>query len=131
VTLSEYLRTGASEPFVWGKTDCCAWTSGWVREACGLDPVAPYLSRYRTEIGAARLVTQGGGFMAWVSACVEAVGLAETEAPIPGDIGIVEDRSGNKAVAICAGRVWAAKAPTGLLITEARPLRAWRVPCLR
>jgi hypothetical protein len=130
MTLAQYLRAGASQPFVWGETDCCAWVSGWVREATGLDPVGPYRSRYQTEIGATRLIKRGGGFVSWISACIEATGLRQTDVPMAGDIGVVQDVNGGRAVAICAGPVWVAKGPRGLIGGKATPIMAWSVPCL-
>lgn len=127
MTLSDYLRAGAARPFAWGGCDCCSWASGWVAARRGVDPSAAWRGRYRTAHGAALMIRRAGGdLLAVASVAMASAGLAVTEAPRPGDIGVIETVRG-QALAIRTQTGWAAKAQAGITVAPFACLRAWRV----
>lgn len=52
--------------FAWGEWDCCLAAAAWIERATGLDVAAPFRGRYRTRLGAARVLQAfaGGGVAA-------------------------------------------------------------------
>jgi hypothetical protein len=44
----------------WGRDDCALWCANILREALGYDGAARFRGRYRTRIGAARVLGQAG-----------------------------------------------------------------------
>ena len=126
VRLADYLRAGAARPFAWDLCDCCSWACGWVLLSRGVDPSAQWRGRYRTARGAVLHLRRGGGLLALASAAMAAAGLAETEQPMPGDIGVVDTVNG-PALALWAGRRWACKSEGGIVIADFTPLRCWSV----
>ena len=126
--LAGFLRASGARPFAWGVQDCCLWGADWVRLATGRDPAAGWRGRYRTAIGAARLVTRRGGFEAHVAACLADAGLTETPDPQPGDVGVIMWPNG-PVLAVRTSAGWAHKLEAGIVITGGCLIRAWSVPC--
>lgn len=135
--LSDFLRAGAARPFVWGEADCCTFACDWVLTRLGKDPALPWRGRYRTARGAARHLLRGAG--AWplsgalipISAkAMESAGLQPTDAPKPGDIGLVETSNGF-ALAIRTRTGWACKSPGGITVAPFHAFSVWTHPCLR
>lgn len=89
MTLSEFLRFGAATPFRWGTSDCCLFPSDWIRERTGIDAAAPLRGRYGTAFGAFRHIAKRGGFEAMVIDLMDAAGFSRTDAPKPGDVGVI------------------------------------------
>ena len=127
MTLSDYLRAGAAQPFAWGGCDCCSWACAWVAARRGVDPSARWRGRYRTARGAALQIRRAGGdLLSVASVAMAAAGLAETRDPRPGDIGVIETDAG-LALAIRTPTGWAAKALAGIAVAPFVCLRAWSV----
>jgi hypothetical protein len=61
----EYLREQATQPFVWGVTDCVQFAAGAIERARGVRPALP---AYSTEAEAKRVLVELGGLEAAVSA---------------------------------------------------------------
>lgn len=49
-----------NEPFQWGTLDCCMFTGECIKEVTGIDIVGEYRGRYKTEIGAKRVLAKYG-----------------------------------------------------------------------
>lgn len=77
----------------WGNNDCCTFQAGAAEAMTGTDPMAPFRGRYKTAIGARRLIKREGGSL---TAVLESV----YGAPIPvavawqGDAGVHGDAVG-------------------------------------
>lgn len=87
--LADHLNAAAAEPFTWGHSDCCLMPSDWMKARIGIDPAAPLRGRYGTAFGALRHITARGGFVQMVRDLMRDAGFAETDSPVPGDVGIV------------------------------------------
>lgn len=124
--LTAFLADGSALPFVWGERDCSLWVSDWIKAVSGIDPGAELRGAYYTLNGCMRLLRRGGGFDAVVSGLIDRAGLARTETPGVGDIGIVETSVG-PMLAICLGERWAFKAVDGIAILPASPVKAWAI----
>lgn len=61
--LYDYNRKMLDEPFVWGEHDCALFPCNCVREYTGVDFAEPFRKKYKTKIGAARVLKEysGGG----------------------------------------------------------------------
>jgi hypothetical protein len=130
VTLGDYLAQAARTPFRWGERDCCLWIADWLI-ACGHpDPAAEWRGRYRTAIGAGRILAKRAGLLSLVTTQAENTGLAKIETPAQGDVGVVlgRDQDGRvkPAAAICTGPRWAVLTVVGVSVAPASPLAAWR-----
>jgi hypothetical protein len=80
--LDAYLRDMASTGFVWGETDCCMNAANAVRACTGTDPAAKFRGRYKTSVGAVRVLARATGCK---SGLVERIA-----AQIAGDLGLAE-----------------------------------------
>lgn len=130
VSLAAFLAESARTPFAYGARDCGLWMADWVKAARGVDPAAHLRGRYRTELGCARVLKRGGGLVEVARACFEGAGLAATETPRAGDVGVVRvitEKGEAMAGAICTGPRWAILAVDGLISAKVSPIAAWRV----
>jgi len=125
--LSVFLRAMARADFAWGICDCALTMADWCRRARGIDPAAPLRGRYRTARGAARTVHRRGGFEAAVCALMDAAGFAPTDAPRPGDVGIVAHPEVGPACAIRCALGWAVKGQAGVALGAFPTRAAWRL----
>ena len=57
--LAAYVQARQSRPFVWGDHDCCLFGADWVRELHGVDLAGDVRGKYKTALGAARIVGHG------------------------------------------------------------------------
>lgn len=139
--LAQYLAAAPSLPFDWGMWNCCHFAAGWVRAACGFDPMCglPFTGSAREAL---RLVQALGGSLgaAWTRQLgVGPVPVAEAEIgdllllPLP--LGAAEDAHGRtgQAVGICTGVLAVVCAPGGgFAFTPASAAAwAWRLPAPR
>jgi hypothetical protein len=128
--LAEFLAAAATEPFAWGRHDCCLWLGDWMSALGYADPTARFRGRYATQLGAARLLNRHGGVLGIVAAAACRCGLTPTHAPGAGDVGVVRVLTfdGEKpAGGICTGRRWAVLAPAGLIVGPWAVAAAWSV----
>lgn len=134
-TLAAWLDQAVDTPWAWGSHDCTIWPANWVR-ACGSpDPAEAWRGRYRTAIGAARLVNAAGGMAELFTAGAAAARLHRTQRIIAGDVGLIElpaRAKGPMGVAVGAicigGGEWAVVRSGGLWLGRARVTAAWRTP---
>ncbi|WP_342163082.1 DUF6950 family protein [Methylobacterium sp. SD21] len=122
-----FLRQAAREPFVWGVSDCALFMADWVRIARGMDPAASLRGRYRCHLGAARHIRRLGGIEAMGRALAAQAGLAETNDPRAGDIGLVSDPLAGPLFAVRTAIGWAAKGPRGIALGAFPAIVAWSV----
>lgn len=115
-----------SQPFVWGERDCALWACSWVAEARGIDPAAKWRGVCNDGRHAARIIAEAGSLLAICREAFGAAGLQETDAPEPGDIGVIDTPVG-QAVVIRTKRGWAWKSEKGLTVVPSPYLAAWKV----
>jgi len=125
--LSVFLRAAARADFAWGACDCALVMADWCRRARGIDPAARLRGRYRTARGALRAVRRRGGFEAAVRALMDEAGFAITDAPRPGDVGLIEHPIAGLVCAIRCAPGWAVKSPAGVALGAFPTRVAWRV----
>lgn len=125
--LAAYLSHSARKPFAWGSHDCCLFVAGWIEAERGECPAGGFRGRYRTALGAARLIHRAGGFTPFLARLAATAGLCRTEAPRPGDVGVVD--AGGEPVAAIRTRIgWAAiKSSGGYAVRPWPCLQAWEV----
>lgn len=122
--LSAEVEAARTRPFEWGRHDCALWAADCVMAMTGNDPAACWRGRYRTALGAARILRRSG--------CDDIAAMAARvlDAPLPspvmarrGDI-----LSDGEAMGVCIGAAAAFLSPDGLVF---KPLAAcavgWRV----
>lgn len=126
VRLAEAVEAARHRPFEWGVHDCATWAADVRRALTGEDMAAEWRGRYRTALGAQRLIRRLGH-----STLAEAVA-AKLGAPLPtvrlaqrGDV--LLDPEG-AAVGICGGRIGMFLSADGLTDYPLRSCsKAWRV----
>lgn len=124
MTVEEFLRAEASQPFAWATADCTAMCDRWVRMRRGVSPVAAGLILYADRDGAMRLLPR---LAAMMSRGMRRAGLEKTDSPQKGDVGLVlfENRIGP---AIHAGAHWITRHEGGWIAAPLQNVwKAWRV----
>ena len=125
--LTDFLRAGARATFVWGEIDCSLFMADWCRVRRGVDPAASLRGRYSTAAGAMRHVLRLGGFEAMARSLMAGCGFAATNAPRPGDVGLVEHPTVGPVFAIRCALGWAVKSPEGVAVDDFPTVVAWSV----
>ncbi len=125
--LAEAIEAARARPFAWGSHDCAIWAFDLRRDLTGgADVAALWRGRYRTALGAARMMRRLG----WPS--LEAAGRALLGEPVPsvhlarrGDLLLAGTGLG---FGICLGARAAGIAPAGLTFAPlAACTLAWRI----
>ena len=124
--LAAYLSQSVRKPFAWGSHDCCLFVAGWIEAERGVDTAGGFRSRYRTELGAARLIRRAGGFLPFLGRLAATAGLSRVDDPRPGDVGVVQ--ADDLQVAAIRTRIgWAALKVGGMAVRPWPALVSWRV----
>ena len=125
--LADYLAGHSGAVFAWGRCDCAMFAAGAVAAMTGTDPAAEVRGRYKSPIGAARVLKNAGAddLGAWVSVRFEEVGPVFAHR---GDLVMADGSLG-----VCTGPVaWFIGEENGAPGLVSRPMqeweRAWRVP---
>lgn len=119
------IQAASERPFCWGKNDCCLFVADVCLAACGKDPAAAYRGRYRTEIGAKRVLAKThGSIAAALDTLFERVPVVMAQR---GDALVFEGPQGQTAAVMWAGQVWAMTEQGARPIPDVVPLFAWRV----
>ena len=102
------LHRWAATPYIWGEADCMTSIADWVQEQCGFDPAADVRGTYGDPAVCAVARRYAANPLPMWDRSLAA--LARTEAPAPGDIGLVI-WSGERRLsgALCLGREWASR----------------------
>lgn len=129
VTLREFLVRAEGRRIVYGKWDCCLWLADWGRVLTGVDAAAHLRGRYRTALGAERVLRREGGLVEVVGRGAALVGMKPLQTPQEGAVGVVvaQTKAGvNREVgAIFNGRRWVVLAPAGILALSCDPVAMW------
>jgi hypothetical protein len=97
----------------------------WCLAVRGVDPAASLRGRYTTALGAMRHVRRLGGFEAMARSLMAGCGFSTTEAPGPGDVGLVNHPVVGPVFAIRCSLGWAVKSPDGVAVDEYPIMVAW------
>lgn len=134
IALDRFLARAAESQTVWGSWDCHLWLADWVLAARGGgDPASGYRGRYRTPLGALRLLHREGGSEDLVARLAARADLEEAcaSSPAAGDVGLlpcVGSRGLELIGGLYTGRRWAVLGhPSGLIAHTANASRIWRV----
>ena len=125
------IRAKRGEPFAWGRNDCATFACDIAEAVCGVDFAGPLRGRYKSRVGAARVLKSfaRGGLEAAAEKIAEEHGLAEI-APLMarrGDLVLVDTDLG-PALGVCVGESIASAGPDGVaLMPLSAAQRAWRV----
>lgn len=127
--LNRWLRV----PYQWGENDCITLCADWVLRMRGVDPAADLRLTYGT-MGECQRVT---GFftdpMPVIAPRMDRAGLSRTDAPVPGDVGLLLLPDGRGAArpygGLCLGKQWASKMIEGGVLSNVpfKILAAWSV----
>jgi len=132
--LALFVEEKRNQPFVWGENDCALFTCDWIIILTGADCAAELRGRYRTALGASRLLRRFGGLERLIEGNAEEFGWKEipVRAAQRGDI-VIAFLPENRAAMPCAvGVVVGAKAvfagTAGIVFVPLlQCARAWRV----
>lgn len=129
----DFMGATASEPHVWGVSDCTLLVADWVEANDYPDPAAGWRGAYASETECRDLLDARGGLVGHVRACAESVGLHEIVEPQFGCIGVIgsQSRWDRQWSAIWNGHFWMVRwlgydGPTWAPFT-APTLGMWRV----
>lgn len=131
--LSAFLDEAAGWSHAWGEHDSMLLIADWMVRATGRDPAAAWRGRYRTALGARRIIKREGGKTALLQAAFDAAGCARRIHPgeaRAGDVGLVEVLTAcgkiEPAGAICGGALWMVQGVRGLIAGPVEAVAAWR-----
>ena len=100
----------------------------WMEGQRGGDPAKEWRGRYRTAIGAARIVRRHGGMTGLVDCAVGGIGMDRTVTARRGDVAVVQTPEGDMgAIVTGAGVATFGGAGIGLIVRPLPILAAWRV----
>lgn len=129
--LKAYLDGARTRSFAWGENDCILFAAGAVEQMTGIDTASEFRGKYKTEMGAARLLRKLAP-SGLPHAIARALG-AEEISPLQawrGDVVLIPIGDGKSAVGIVDLR-GTAVVSVGEVGVEYRPLsaavKAWRV----
>lgn len=111
-------------PFAWGLGSDCTAACAAFYALHGTSPLKGCQDSYSTALGAARILTKAGGYLAWCKATFD---LPETQDPKAGDLALIKsaDQFG-AALAICIqSGEYASKTEAGMAISKTDILGAW------
>ena len=111
-------------PWAWGEADCCTAACDVFGLLHGIDPMASLRGRYRSQMGAARIIAKAGGFVAMAEGLAQAARLGPSFGE-PGDIGVAKMTDGHALVICVAPGQWAGKTVTGMTTVQ-DVVRCWR-----
>ncbi|WP_418884763.1 DUF6950 family protein [Aeromonas dhakensis] len=125
--LLTHIEAAMGRPFVWGEADCCLFTADACIAVAGVDPAASYRGRYKTELGAYRVLRkEHGSIAAALDACFERIPFSLAQR---GDVVVFDGQSGETAGVVWAGSIWAMTPDGARPLHSVTPYLAWRVVC--
>lgn len=122
--LHETIKAASERPFSWGEFDCCTFAADCCIAICGVDPAVDYRGRYKTELGAKRVLrsTHGSLEAAW-DASFRRVPINLRQR---GDVVLFDSEHGRCVGVVWANAIWAAT-DKGVHRVRAEPLICWSV----
>ncbi|WKE64329.1 hypothetical protein PVT67_11625 [Gallaecimonas kandeliae] len=129
MTLHDFIQQRRLARFVWGQADCCLLAADWVQSQTGTDFAAAFRGRYRTALGAKRVLAKAG-LKDIEDAVTQALGKPVGRLQLHrGDLALIEQFRG-PALGIASGdRVWVPGEYELVTVPLAQALKGWRLPC--
>ncbi|MBR7653291.1 hypothetical protein KCX83_13265 [Brucella oryzae] len=125
----EFLSTEAQKPFRWGVSDCVSTTDRWIRLCTGLSPLAWVKRDYVSADEAERILADRGGLAVLVNRAMRGVGIAKTDDPQTGDVGLII-HNGKLCMAVHTGDCWFSHDEHGFIGAPLNAVwKAWRIQC--
>lgn len=125
--LTSFLRSDAERSLSYGQYDCLLRLAEWGRTICGRDAGTPWRGRYRTELGAARVLQREGGMVAVVGRAFEAIGWQRTTSPRRGAVAVAEGDLGETGAIVLSNELVAAARFDGVIQLRRWPIiAAWQ-----
>ncbi len=133
--LDAFLEAETAAGFDWGVRDCWLLPADWVLARTGRDPASAWRGRYRTALGAARIIRRMGGPEAFAGGSLAACGWIRSSSPRRGQVGLlpaaIETTHGVRRALVggiaLGGGWWATRnGPGGLVMGLAEPTVFWR-----
>jgi hypothetical protein len=133
--LHRFLLAQQDRRFAYGSWDCCLWVCEAVKEMTGVDPAAPFRSKYSTRTQAYQLMREYGGrasVEAIVSRVLDDIGMPEVSVlrAHRGDMALIPRGANDHSLALVAlnGRELLTCTARGFAsIPLTRAVRAWSV----
>lgn len=134
--LADFVVSARSRVFQYGSFDCCSMPCAAALEIVGVDPLAPFRGRYKSERGAVRIIRGAGGFVQLIEKIMSDVSAPEIAVNFArrGDILLVTDTEivepgFDAMLALCLGRDmgFVSRDRGFCLLPTARAARAWGV----
>lgn len=100
------MEHAANHAMQWGVDDCSLWCADILKGALGYDAAERFRGRYKTRVGARRVLGKGGLMEALVANAREFGWLPIRRGEQPGDIAILLGQKGAASAAICRAPGW-------------------------
>lgn len=130
IALAAFLGEIDAKPWAWRESDCAGTVAAWIWHLHGIDPAAEI--HYSTAEEAQVLAVAHGGFVEWVSRCLDPYFAQVCNGYEPGDVAVVD--AGPLALpslvgvlAIRSANIWVVKTPRGLIGKPFRAIQGWRL----
>lgn len=126
--LPAFLKRLSRSTFSCGTMDCCLALVMWWEEIFGFDPAPEFRGSYQTEDQGAEIIAAHGGLVAFVDEIASRVGVVRTEAPKPGDFGVMILHGQEFGAIMGPSGRWSIKARHGMVSMQSiQPIAAWGV----
>ena len=129
--LSQFLKCSASREFDWLHCNCGFWVCEWINDATGVDPVHAYRGRFKTDKEFLRFVRKHGGYEGFSRKVAQEAGLAQTDNPRLGDVGLVHADAITMAIKADRDRWIVKRNGKGVAIAPFPAIVAWGLDCPR
>lgn len=127
IKLPVFVQSLASDPFIYGETDCLMTLANWVRFVTGNDPAVHLRGQYHDEAGWRAIVSDAGGMVLLVDTIASRAGLVRADGePVVGDVAIVDSKIGEVG-GVRLERGWAVKLNRSLTRIRAPAIALWRL----
>lgn len=119
------LRQWAVQPFVWGTSDCFLSVLAYAEAVTGRR--MQRRPHYSSALAAGRILRAAGGFEPYCRKVFAQLRCAPTDAPVRGDIGLIDLPDVGLTMCLSLGTFWAARGDREVVVGRARATVAWAV----
>lgn len=128
-TLLAFFSAHERKPWRPGHIDCCMFLASWAIWLGHGDPAEHLRGAYATEDGFRDIISNAGGVVPVVAACVARIGGKRLQRPACGAIGVIgaERNIHRQFGAIHDGERWRVRLAAGIDCMTARPLAIWSI----
>jgi len=130
--VEEHLIKWRRSSFKWGKSDCMLAIADYLEGRFNIDCASHYRGKYNSRASCRELTNYNGNIIRVFESGVAKIGLATTDNPVRGDVGIIEVEECGKQIeiaALCLGDgFWGIRALRGVIITKTvKLIKGWSV----